>query len=131
MRSNRRQWASVAASAIAVAAWAGCDSPGISSSMTEATVSGVVTVIGKPATGGQISFNPANAARKDAPSTTAEIGKDGHYTAKTLVGRNMVILLMPQLGRTADVLGARKAIEVNPGENTCDIDVPKMPTARR
>ena len=132
MRFRLRRLASVAASSIVALAWAGCDSPGISSSTTEATVSGVVTVIGKPATGGQISFNPANAARKDAPSSTVEIGKDGRYTARTLVGRNMVVLFMPQVGRTADVFGARKAIEVTSGEeNICDIDVPPMPTGKK
>jgi hypothetical protein len=130
MRYHWRDSAFLAASAIGLLAWAGCDSPGVSSSTTEATVSGIVTVMGKPATGGQISFNPANAARKDAPSTTVEIGKDGRYTAKTLVGRNMVVLFMPQVGRSADVFGARKAIEVASGENTCDIDVPPMPTRK-
>jgi hypothetical protein len=131
MRGHQQLGVPIMASAAMILAWVGCDGSGVSSSTTEATVSGVVTVIGKPATGGQISFNPANVARKDAPTRTAEIGKDGRYTLKTLVGRNAVILMMPQVGRSADLLRARKTIEVTTGENTCDIDVPPMPPSKR
>jgi hypothetical protein len=131
MRGLQQRCAPIIASATLTLAWVGCDSSGVSSSTTEATVSGVVTVIGKPATGGQISFNPANVARKDAPTRSAEIGKDGRYTLRTLVGRNAVILFMPQVGRSADLLRARKTIEVNTGENTCDIDVPPMPKHKK
>ncbi len=131
MRNYWQRLVSLAALASLVLALGGCDSPGVSSSKTEATVSGVVTVLGKPATGGQIAFNPANVARKDEPSRIVEIGKDGRYTARTLLGSNQVSLLMPQVARTADVFGARKVIEVTSGENACDIEVGPMPTRRR
>jgi hypothetical protein len=75
-----------------LAGW-GCgggSAPAVSSSMTEATVSGTVTIKGKPATGGQILFDPSNINRRDARPRTAAIGKDGSYTVTTLVGENLV-----------------------------------------
>ena len=58
-------------------------------SLTEVTVTGVVTVKGQPATGGQISFNPSNRDRK-VPAFTAPIGQDGSFTIKTYTGDNEV-----------------------------------------
>ncbi len=45
-----------------------------------------VTVNGKKASGGTILFDPLNVNRKSASAASAEIGKDGTYTIKTLVG---------------------------------------------
>ena len=53
------------------------------------TVTGVVTVKGKPASGGQITFNPSNRDRK-VPAFAAPIGQDGSYTIKTYTGENEV-----------------------------------------
>ena len=58
-------------------------------SLTEVTVTGVVTVKGKPASGGQITFNPSNRDRK-VPAFAAPIGQDGSYTIKTYTGENEV-----------------------------------------
>src|SRR5271163_4954532 len=63
--------------------------PPMDTSMTEATVSGVVSVKGVPATGGTVLFNPSNAGRI-VPTRTAPIGPDGNYTIKTLTGINQV-----------------------------------------
>jgi hypothetical protein len=74
-----------------LAGW-GCDNgtPSVSGSTEEATVKGSVTIKGKPATGGQILFDPSNINRRDARPRTAAIGKDGSYTVTTLVGENLV-----------------------------------------
>ena len=45
--------------------WTG-SAPSVDSSMTKASVTGVVKVNGSPATEGQVEFNPVNYARKDA-----------------------------------------------------------------
>src|SRR5687768_16094135 len=68
----------------------GAGGPAPSSSTAEGTVSGTVKVKGKSVGKGEISFDPANARRKDVSARTAPIGKDGTYTVKTLVGSNMV-----------------------------------------
>ncbi len=49
----------------------------------------MVKVKGKPAAGGQISFNPSNRDRKVA-AFNAPIGPDGSYTIKTYTGENEV-----------------------------------------
>ena len=67
----------------------GDDKPYHDTSLTEATVSGVVTAKGEPVTAGTISFNAANSGRIVA-AKTAEIGPDGHYTLKTYTGDNQV-----------------------------------------
>ena len=66
---------------------AGCGDgkPWVDTSLKEATVSGVVSVKGKPADGGTILFNPSNSGRI-VPSRTAKIGPDGSYTIKTYTG---------------------------------------------
>src|SRR4051794_1620116 len=47
--------------------------PSVDSSNTEATVKGVVTINGAPATGGEISFDPTNYQRKFAPLAVAPL----------------------------------------------------------
>ena len=89
-----------------VALGQGCSgTPSVDTSLTEVTVTGVVKVKGKPASGGQISFNPSNRDRK-VPAFTAPIGQDGNYTIKTYTGENMVTFggevakAYPMLGMT-------------------------------
>lgn len=113
--------------AAAVLALAGCGSNGVSGSLEEGTVSGVVTFKGKPITSGQVAFNAANASRRDVPARTADIGPDGRYTVKALVGGNQVSLKIPNMRKLGvDPMRAGKVIDVNPGENTCDIDMPEF-----
>jgi len=72
----------------------GCDggggAPAVSGSSEEVTVKGTVTVKGKPATGGELAFDPANINRPDALPRHAKVGEDGTFTVTTLVGENMV-----------------------------------------
>ena len=64
---------------VALVAGCGDGKPSMDTSLTEATVSGVVSVKGVPATGGSILFNPSNAGRI-VPTRSAPIGPDGTYT---------------------------------------------------
>lgn len=84
----------LAASATLLLAVTGCDDrPAVNSSTTEeGTVHGRVTVDGKPATAGEVVFNPANHLRKMAPARSAPIGADGTYTVTTLSGTNSVMV---------------------------------------
>src|SRR5947209_1699427 len=68
----------------------GCGHSATTSSTAEGTVTGTVTVRGKRATEGTVTFDPSNAQRKMVPARTAPIGKDGTYTITTLVGGNHV-----------------------------------------
>src|SRR4029077_7509151 len=72
-------------------ATAGCGDgkPWVDKSMTEATVSGIVSVKGKPADGGTILFN-GNSSGRSVPIRSAEIGPDGSYTIKAFTGVNQV-----------------------------------------
>jgi hypothetical protein len=103
----------------------GCDGrPAVSSSTTEATVKGTVTVKGKPATKGTVEFDPANYQRKDAQARSAPINPDGTYTIETLVGGNTVRVRGPEAEK-AGALYETTDFDVKEGENTLDIKVPK------
>lgn len=101
---------------------AGCgDEPTLDTTKTEAVVKGVVKLNGKPATEGEIVFDPANYQR-NVPKVTAPIGKDGTYEVKTLVGDNMVTLGGVLL-RKYGILQYRKfGFNVAPGENTYNFE---------
>ena len=81
----------VSMTVLSCATFPGCGDgkPSTDTSLTEATVMGIVKVKGEPATGGTIIFNPNNSGRI-VPMRTAEIGPDGHYTIKTYTGDNRV-----------------------------------------
>ena len=72
-----------------LAAGCGDGAPPVDTSTTPVNITGTVSVKGKPASGGDISFNPSNYQRI-VPAFTAPIGKDGHYTIKTYKGHNVV-----------------------------------------
>lgn len=113
------------ASALLASCAGGCDGvPRASSSTAEGTVTGLVTLAGKPVAGGKLQFNPANSARPTAGVRSADIGPDGRYTARTLVGGNVVTPMIPDLGRKGDARRAVKSIEVTAGENSLDVDIP-------
>src|SRR4051794_21185477 len=76
----------------------GGSAPAVSSSLTEATVSGTVTIKGKPATKGDVTFDPANSQRNVA-ARSAPIGADGTYTVTTLLGGNTVRVTSPETNR--------------------------------
>jgi hypothetical protein len=122
----RRQWCGLlVASACAGALFlgGGCDSPKATSSSAEATVHGTITVKGKPATSGKVSFNPANINRKDATTATADISKDGTYTVKTLVGGNMVTVTTPETQKDPVLQYNRVQYNAAAGDNTYNIEV--------
>lgn len=116
----------LAALPVAVLFWfaSGCggggDDPGaVAGSSTEATVKGVVTVDGKPVTGGGITFDPSNTYRSGEKSRTSQIDADGSFTVVTLIGENKVTVSGPGIPSYTN------SFEVIPGENQIPIDVPK------
>jgi hypothetical protein len=100
----------------------GDGAPRVDSSMTEATVKGVVKIDGVPATEGEIVFNPANNKRPTATPRSAPIGKDGTYTIKTLTGTNEVKLGGSLVKKSPLAGRATKVHEVTSGENTFDYE---------
>jgi hypothetical protein len=141
MRRNNRTGVASCALAAAVALLgiaAGCDSrPAVNSSTTEeGTVHGRVTLDGKPVTGGEVVFNPANYQRKMIAARTAPIGADGTYTITTLTGSNAVMVNPKADSRGKPKAGAVPAqmrpFEVQPGDNTFDVELSTpAPTAAR
>jgi hypothetical protein len=103
---------------------AGCGDgkPSMDTSLTEATVSGVVSVKGVPATGGAILFNPSNAGRI-VPTRSAPIGPDGTYTIKTLTGTNQVSFEGEVAKKNVGVGLIKDFAEVTSGENKKDFDL--------
>jgi hypothetical protein len=102
----------------------GCDSgaPAVDSSSTEATVSGVVTVRGVPAKGGEVRFNPSNHLRV-VPTKTAPIGEDGTYKITTLTGVNTVTFDGEVAAKNQGVGLLKEYPDVRPGENKVDFDL--------
>jgi hypothetical protein len=92
-------------------------------SLTEATVSGVVTARGTPVTeGGTISFNPSNSGRH-VQTRSAPIGPGGRYTIKTYTGDNQVTY-EGEIAKTHRGLALRRDYaNVQAGENSIDFDI--------
>jgi len=105
----------------------GCDAgkPATESSTQEATVKGKVTVLGKPATKGRVTFDPSNISRPGAQVRTAEIQADGTYQVTTLVGPNSISVNVPKPARPTPGMSPEFGHVVTPGENTFDITLPK------
>jgi hypothetical protein len=115
----------VLAMTLPVAAFvSGCGdgTPSMDTSLTEATVSGVVSVKGVPAAGGTILFNPSNAGRI-VPTRTAPIGTDGAYTIKTLTGINQVSFEGEVAAKNRGVGLLKDFAEVTSGSNKKDFDL--------
>ena len=107
---------------------AGCDgggsAPSVSSSREEGKVKGTVTINGKPAVDGEVTFDPSNIQRRDAPTAKAAIGKDGSYEVKTLVGENAVTVSGPAISKDPKLSMNKKFVDVKAGENPLNIEVP-------
>ena len=90
--SRMSKWAVLLAAASTIVPVAGCGTgaPSVSSSTEEVTVQGTVTIEGKPATSGEVVFDPSNVHRKFAGASTGPIGPDGSYSLKTLAGENRI-----------------------------------------
>jgi hypothetical protein len=102
----------------------GCSdgTPSMDTSLTEASVSGVVSVKGVPASGGTILFNPSNAGRI-VPTRQAPIGPDGAYTIKTLTGINQVSFDGEVATKNRGVGLLKDFAEVTSGANKKDFDL--------
>jgi hypothetical protein len=102
--------------------WGCSDIPPVDTTTQEATVHGVITINGKAVTSGRVVFDAANIKRKVEPRK-AEIGKDGSYSIKTLVGENVVKLEANQVTK-ANLEAQFISTKVEPGDNTFDIKLP-------
>jgi len=124
MARAKRRIVGLMAALVVAAAW-GCGSgaPPVSSSNEEADVKGTVTIKGKPATGGDISFDPSNINRKGVGPRSAKIAKDGTYSLKTLTGENAVRVTGPQINKDPSLATNQTNVDVKSGENTIPIDV--------
>jgi hypothetical protein len=111
--------------ALLVVGW-GCGDgkPSVSSSSEEATVKGTVTIFGKPATGGEVQFDPSNYRRKQAPMRSTKINKDGTYSIQTLVGENTIKVLGPEAEKAKSSYTSFD-LDVKSGEQTFPIVLPK------
>jgi hypothetical protein len=96
--------------------------PAIDTSHNEATVSGVVSVKGKPATGGKVNFNPSNSGRI-VGINSADIGSDGTYTVKTYTGGNQVTFSGEVAIKNPGLGLVREYADVKAGENKIDYDL--------
>ena len=116
--------------AVAVcASLAGCSGNSVPTSAStattaEATVSGTVTVLGKPAKLGEVVFDPANVNRKSAATRLTPIDKDGHYEITTLVGLNSVSVRGKGISDNPKVGYVSRSFDVRSGTNTFNIELP-------
>ena len=123
MSASQRVGAGLIVGALLAAGW-GCGvKPSVTTTDDEATVTGSVTIKGKKATAGSVSFNPSNYKRQVA-ARTASIAKDGTYSIKTLVGENQIKVSSPGLGRSRELSDVDLYFDVKAGPNTYDIVLP-------
>jgi hypothetical protein len=109
--------------ALWLTACCGCGdgAPAASSSTEEATVHGIVTIDGMPSSGGKITFKSANIARRTTDAS-ADIGEDGSYTIKTLVGENQIrVSPGPNKKKKGSGMYSVDVFEVKSGDNTHDV----------
>ena len=122
MRHTAPQALRLLATTLLVIGWGCSGTPPVDTSTAEATVHGVITIKGKPVTSGRVVFDPANIKRNVEPRK-AEIGKDGSYTMKTLVGENVIKLESNEVMK-ANLEAQFISTKVEPGDNTFDIKLP-------
>jgi len=129
MRHGLRRLTGLAATTLLALGWGCGGGPAVETSTTEATVKGTVTIKGKPATEGSVTFDPSNINRKSESPRSAPIGKDGTYSVKTLVGLNQVTFSIPAIAKDAQLQDARLEYVAEPGEHTFDIVLPPSGTS--
>jgi hypothetical protein len=96
--------------------------PWVDKSLNEATVTGVVTVRGKPADGGKILFN-GNSSGRSVPIKEAKIGPDGSYTITAYTGVNQVSFDGEVAQKNRGVGLVKESCEVKSGQNTANFDL--------
>jgi hypothetical protein len=106
--------------ALSAGCWDG--KPPVSASMTEATVRGKVLLDGKPVTQGSVLFDAGNYRRKIS-AREAQIGKNGTYIVKTLIGDNTITVRGPEIDRDRDLAYQQFLLGVGEGENAFDINL--------
>jgi hypothetical protein len=119
---NKRISQTMVCLAICTVAGCGDGKPWVETKLKECTVSGTVSVKGKPASGGTILFNPSNSGRI-VPTRTAQIGPDGSYTIKTYIGVNQVTFDGEVAAKNRGVGLLREAVDVVDGENKANFDL--------
>jgi hypothetical protein len=124
MSRTRAHVASVLAAASLALGCGGGGAPSVTSSTEEATVKGTITVLGKPATQGKVTFDPSNINRPNASVRTVEVGKDGTYEVKTLVGPNSVSVNVPKPAKPAPGMSPELSVDVPAGGTTFDVALP-------
>ena len=122
MRGPRWRGVAAMSAGLVIAGW-GCGGggPSVSGSSAEGKVTGRLFVKGKPATKGEVVFDPSNIERKLEQARTAPVGPDGTYEITTLVGENKVSARGPGLNAFAYEI---QSVDVKEGENTFDIQLP-------
>lgn len=123
-RARERSLTLLTAACLVMGGGCGDGRPPVESSTEEATVKGTVTVLGKPATGGNLTFDPSNVKRQDVPIRTTEIREDGTYQITTLVGMNSVSVNVPRGPKNPQMSG-ELGYDVQSGENMLDIPLPQ------
>ena len=106
----------------------GCSaSPDRESSLDDATVTGTVKVRGKLLEGGELHFHAVNPNRR-VDRRNAAIGKDGTFTVKTYIGRNLVTVTPPKPRNKKegqDFFGVNSeelSVDVKPDENSASLE---------
>jgi hypothetical protein len=103
----------------------GDGAPPASSSLEPATVKGKVKQRGNPLAKLEIRFNAANINRKSAPEAMAITNDDGSYEVTTVVGENTITFTGPAVSKySKQLIYFNKAVDLQAGENTVDIEVP-------
>ncbi|GEM_PF-5737491 len=87
----------------------------------EATVSGTVTVNGKLATNGEVTFDASSQRLPNETAHAAPIGADGTYKIKATVGPNIVRVAGSLVDQYRGLGYDSLDFEVKPGDNTFDI----------
>ncbi len=112
-----------ASTSVLAALGCGDSHPAVDSSLTEATVKGVVKLRGKPAQGGgEIRFNPSNVERKVA-TKSAKIEEDGSYSLTTYTGLNEVKFSGPFLKAHPQLALSSRYSQISSGENIVSFDL--------
>jgi len=123
-----RQWVgtSLTFGLLLLASGCGESKPAVDSSTTaEGKVTGTVKIRGKAMKGGEITFDPANYQRKDAPLKKAPIKEDGTYEITTLVGHNTINITGPEIQKEPALGYAALSVDVKNGSNPpFDIELP-------
>ena len=122
--AGRRAGLTVAVALVAAWGCGGGGAPSVSSSTEEVKLTGTVKVNGKPATGGQVKFNPANINRKDAAVRTGEVKPDGAFEVTTLAGENTVTVSGPEVAADPKLAINQKVVDVKAGSGPVNIDLP-------